>query len=325
MIAGHQNFTVASAKRGSVTMRSASHCRLLSAFGASFRRRNPADRRMSRYQVSPLRDKTVRRSTSCKVPRAYPLARPGDSPTPEPQPRCRTVPFRRASQRTQKKGSSPQIHRRRWSPSRPVSSLQGQRFPAIRVLYGASNPRMVEHHRKRARSSSTTVNPSRVSELLSSPQFHQSCMPKLSSTAPYGRRAEPSPEFSTTSASRPVLRGDGVSLHALPELDCHPCRIVQRVQAAPFVPVVAFVTVVLERARHRIEHTVANRAGGLCIVGLFVSAKRHRVRCSGRRFLDVETEEVVISPAGPSPDCGWSPSSGYRSRKTVVLSIPACG
>ena len=51
MMAGHQNLTVASAKRSSATIRRASHCTLLSEFGAS----SPAKpgSRMSRYQVSP--------------------------------------------------------------------------------------------------------------------------------------------------------------------------------------------------------------------------------------------------------------------------------
>ena len=50
MIAGHQNFTVASAKRLSATIRSASHCTLLSELGASSSAKPGA--RMSRYQVS---------------------------------------------------------------------------------------------------------------------------------------------------------------------------------------------------------------------------------------------------------------------------------
>jgi len=51
MMIGHQNFTAASAKRSSATIRFASHCTLLSAFGAVSSPKPGA--RVSRYHVSP--------------------------------------------------------------------------------------------------------------------------------------------------------------------------------------------------------------------------------------------------------------------------------
>ena len=78
-------------------------------------------------------------------------------------------------------------------------------------------------------------------------------------------------------------------------------EIIQRVHAAPLVPVVTRFAVVLERARHRIQDAVANGAGRVAQRRIVAVRERHRVRGAGRGLFHVHAEEVVVGPARPRP------------------------
>ena len=76
-------------------------------------------------------------------------------------------------------------------------------------------------------------------------------------------------------------------------------EIVERIHAAVVHPVVALVAVVLERARHRIENGMADRAGAVVHRRIVGVGEGDRVRCPRSGFLDVQPQEVIVGPARP--------------------------